>query len=183
MTEPHETPKPEFEWEFEFDAKKMTQDEFARQYPHPFLIQRASESEGTAALSYATQIGIPVIKPGQEPKTSSQPTHQDRGRVYRVVKRKGMPFDHMITVGRAGNNDIQLASPTVSKFHAYFQRDPGGGFTLTDAGSTNGSKVNGTALAQSQKVSLNDGDWLLLGKDVHLVFREPKGFHALLRGK
>lgn len=63
-----------------------------------------------------------------------------------VVKRPGAnPFSLMVTIGRAANNDIQISFSEISKFHAYLTRGEGH-WTLTDAGSTNGTFLGGSRL-------------------------------------
>ena len=51
----------------------------------------------------------------------------------------------MVTVGRAINNDIVLPYEDISKCHAFFVSKPEG-WSLMDAGSTNGTFVRGKKL-------------------------------------
>jgi len=54
-------------------------------------------------------------------------------------------FPDMITVGRTNNNDMVVADVSVSRFHAFFQlRDDG--VALADAGSRNGTTIDGDKL-------------------------------------
>jgi hypothetical protein len=67
-------------------------------------------------------------------------------------------FPAMITVGRTANNDIVLADVTISKLHAFFQTTAGQ-LELCDAGSRNGTFVDGRRLAgrgKGEKVKLGD---------------------------
>jgi pSer/pThr/pTyr-binding forkhead associated (FHA) protein len=52
---------------------------------------------------------------------------------------------NFISVGRTGNNDVVLIDTTLSKFHAFF-REENGVITLMDAGSRNGTTVDGVAV-------------------------------------
>ncbi|NNJ09582.1 FHA domain-containing protein [Chloroflexales bacterium ZM16-3] len=70
------------------------------------------------------------------------------------------PNDPQITIGRAGC-DVVLENPQVSRFHAQIDRAPGGGAILRDAGSTNGTFVNGQRLAGSH--TLRSGDVIQIG--------------------
>ena len=54
-------------------------------------------------------------------------------------------FPSMITLGRTHNNDIVIDDVQVSKFHAFFKID-GDRIELHDAGSSNGTQVNGARL-------------------------------------
>src|SRR4051812_2174889 len=64
-------------------------------------------------------------KTDKMPATSLEDTHEDarsgddrasapESDVFFIVKTPRNPFAHMITVGRAGNNDLQIDDPTVS---------------------------------------------------------------------
>lgn len=65
-----------------------------------------------------------------------------------------------VTVGRGVENTIVLAGPRVSRHHCTFHRMPGGGFRLVDAGSRNGTRVNGEMIAQK---ILRPGDRIDIG--------------------
>jgi pSer/pThr/pTyr-binding forkhead associated (FHA) protein len=61
---------------------------------------------------------------------------------------------HRITVGRSLESDVVIGDETVSKTHAFFQRDPSGpGLALADAGSMNGTWVAGQRLASSGRAT------------------------------
>jgi pSer/pThr/pTyr-binding forkhead associated (FHA) protein len=65
-----------------------------------------------------------------------------------------------VTIGRHPESDIFLDDITVSRRHAEIHRTPGG-FTVSDAGSLNGTYVNRALVEQA---SLVDGDELQVGK-------------------
>jgi pSer/pThr/pTyr-binding forkhead associated (FHA) protein len=69
------------------------------------------------------------------------------------------------TIGRLPECDVTLDDPSVSRRHARIQRK-GSGWAVEDLGSTNGLKVNGTKVSESDLV---DGDRLVLGS-VQLLF-------------
>lgn len=55
--------------------------------------------------------------------------------------------EERISVGRARNKDIVLRDGSVSKFHAWFEVDDGtGAVQLADAGSKNGTSIDGERL-------------------------------------
>ena len=70
-----------------------------------------------------------------------------------------------VTLGRLPECDVTLDDPSVSRRHARIARS-GESWSITDLDSTNGLKVNGTKVGESDLV---DGDRLQLGS-VQLVF-------------
>jgi len=70
--------------------------------------------------------------------------------------------DELVTVGRAGDCDLVLADPTVSKHHFELRRQ-GLQIVLVDLGSTNGTRVNGVGIRERV---LADGDEIRLGATV-----------------
>ncbi|HHH30505.1 MAG TPA: FHA domain-containing protein, partial [Polyangiaceae bacterium] len=78
-----------------------------------------------------------------------------------------------VTVGRSGDVDLTLVEGMVSRRHAVF-RVAGGELTIEDAGSTNGTFVNGDKI---RKRSLQEGDRVLIGTTIlKVVFsRLPLG--------
>jgi hypothetical protein len=99
--------------------------------------------------------------------------------VFPVVKNQENAFGRGITVGRTGNNDVVLDDGTVSRFHAWFQRETEGRYVLTDAGSKNGSFVSGVRLAPRRPAPVTDGSRLRFGQ-VELTFYLSNGFSKLL---
>jgi pSer/pThr/pTyr-binding forkhead associated (FHA) protein len=71
----------------------------------------------------------------------------DRGRVYREV---AIP----VSIGREEGNSLRLNDERVSRFHAKVQLD-GDDYILTDLESTNGTRVNGTAV-QIRRLRIGD---------------------------
>ncbi len=99
--------------------------------------------------------------------------------VFPVVKNQENAFGRGITVGRTGNNDVVLDDGTVSRFHAWFQRETGGRYVLTDAGSKNGSYVAGVRLAPRRPSPVVDGTRLRFGQ-VEVTFYLASGFTKVL---
>src|SRR6516165_8547522 len=81
----------------------------------------------------------------------------DRGRVYREVS---VP----VSIGREEGNSLRLNDERVSRFHAKVQLD-GDDYILTDLESTNGTRVNGTAV---QIRRLRIGDRIGVGRSLLL---------------
>jgi pSer/pThr/pTyr-binding forkhead associated (FHA) protein len=70
-----------------------------------------------------------------------------------------------VTVGRATENQIVLTHGTVSRRHAWL-REEAGGWLVADAGSANGTFVNGQRLTAPRP--LNHGDVVSFGKQEFL---------------
>lgn len=90
------------------------------------------------------------------------------------------PFAHMVTVGRANNNDVILKSKLVSKFHAYF-RQLGKSWSLCDASSSNGTFLNGTKLAPERSRPVKSGDQVGFGKEIATLFFLPEALFELVQ--
>ena len=90
-------------------------------------------------------------------------------------------FGMMITMGRAPNNDLTIPDKRVSKFHGYF-RASGAAWSLTDARSTNGTKLDGVRLEASKPYPLASGARLELSGAIEARFFLPAELHAFLAG-
>jgi hypothetical protein len=101
--------------------------------------------------------------------------------VATVAKRPGSNvFTAMVTIGRARNNDIELNSSTVSKFHAYVTLEQEGPM-LVDAGSTFGTFLLDHRLApRRERHPLRSGDVVRIGS-VAMTFLDARSFYAHLR--
>jgi pSer/pThr/pTyr-binding forkhead associated (FHA) protein len=148
-------------------AHKKSREQFAAAFPEPvFVVEPFAESAGGPG-KFGTIAG---------PGGSGQETS-----VARIKKRPGVnAFDMMVTIGRARNNDIEIRSQDVSKFHAYVMFTNGEA-SITDAGSTYGTFVKGKQLkAREDRERLNPGDEVRLGS-VIMRFHTPASFYDYLR--
>ena len=74
---------------------------------------------------------------------------------------------HIVTVGRASGNDVVIPDPSVSRKHALMKRGEGGAFLMLDAGSSNGTTVNGNSVlsrGHGPPSELKPGDDVQLGR-------------------
>src|SRR3954467_6922127 len=81
----------------------------------------------------------------------------DKGRLFR-----DLPIP--VTIGREEGNGLRLNDERVSRFHAKVQMEDGD-VILTDLDSTNGTRVNGTAI---QIRRLRPGDQVAIGRSMLL---------------
>ena len=77
-----------------------------------------------------------------------------------------------ITIGRSDERTICLKDPTVSTLHCKITRTEDGKLIIADAGSTNGTKVNGTPLTAEH--ILQNGDTVKIGAFELLYDSEDK---------
>jgi len=85
-----------------------------------------------------------------------------------------------VTVGRAPENDVVVKDATLSRTHLAFDRGPGGAWRVRDAGSSNGTLLEGSALGTAP-VELRSGAALQAG-NVRFTYYDPAGLHFRLRG-
>ncbi len=157
---------------------KLSASEFARAYPRPALhLVIKARSRGGARTDKST-------KERSFERTAEIPpegSHTDRynDRIAFLDKREGNPFPHMISVGRALNNDLVIVLSTISKLHGYFlaERDS---WSFIDHRSRNGTRINDEALPPSERRPVADGDRIRLGLELQAVFLLPPSLHYFL---
>ena len=147
------------------DVWNLSAEAFEKQHGSAFLLMSAAELKQPTGPR-ATQVrGLP-----SDDRASEHTAHLSL-RVFPVVRteRSIVPF---ITLGRTKNNDVVLPEVTVSRFHAFFKQSADGRMALQDAGSTNGTAVNGRPVPVQGKgapIQLKSGDNLRFGS-VELTF-------------
>lgn len=142
---------------------------------------RLSEAAFTAAHPHA----VLVLDPFQaqlEAEFSTQPGRaRQQGHLRAVVElRKRLeadPFKLMVTIGRGKQNDICIPAPEISKFHAYFMLNRS---TLSDAGSTFGTCLEGEPLEPRTPTPLASGARLRMGP-IPMQYWAPRELYDHLR--
>ena len=148
-------------------AKSMTADAFTLRYPHPFLFGREVLEE---EFRFSTLVTEESSVDGQKRSEAQAGTDVFRIRHWVIAVRKApqAPAQDRIFLGRSETNDICVPHKTVSKLHAYFQRDPAVAtkWQVVDTGSANGTKHNGMRIPPRAKVTIVDGDTICFGRCV-----------------
>jgi predicted component of type VI protein secretion system len=85
------------------------------------------------------------------------------------------------TIGRMDTCIVMVKDPSVSKLHAKLRWSVSAGACLVrDAGSMNGTFVNGVPLARNQEIQLQDGDALSFG-DAQFLYLRTETLYTHLR--
>lgn len=164
-------------------AAERSQAEFASAFPFPFLVGAAIDKpvtgptqtlRGDAAATLAALRKQTAVDRLTNPKLET--------RMVLAVRKIQGSFPSMITVGRTKNNDVVIADPLVSKFHAYF-RQLDGAWLLADAGSVNGTRIGDIELPKrGQPQPVQWGERIAFG-DCVLTFLDPAGAWSALRAR
>ena len=168
---------------YQAELKAKGRESFLHAYPYPFLVFREHLETVGGWEDFVTgpiHLGGLKTTSREEP---SEPVDDDptEPSVRRIAKAPGNPWLSRISVGRAGNNDLVVPSGSVSKLHAHFTIAEGSVVQLTDTGSQNGTKVNGSVLKSGVATALRAGDEISFG-DVRAVFHTADTFADYLGG-
>ncbi len=135
--------------------------------------ERTAVQPGVHLLSYNTVLhpggpiaGGTLLSPSdQAQKALSRRLRRGLQFVVPLRKRAAIKsaFQKRISVGRATNQDIVLRDASVSKSHAWFEVDEGGVFHVADAGSTNGTKIEGRAIEPRATTPVEPGHVITFG--------------------
>lgn len=79
-------------------------------------------------------------------------------------KERNININKMISIGRDEANDIVIRNdPLVSRKHALIEKE-GSDYYVMDKGSTNGTYVNNNPIASCDRVRVQSGDIITVGK-------------------
>ncbi|MDC3379164.1 FHA domain-containing protein [Planctomycetota bacterium] len=154
---------------FRMRASSEPEAQFMEHCPRDVLVIREVVSEQDSE-GFLTQRGAGRRMPGLD-------------WVVALQKREGAnPFSHMVTIGRAENNDVILQSSSVSKFHAYLTEVDGERF-IADAGSSLGTFLGPERLVPRKAVKLPRGETLRLGESLVTYCTAADLLDRLLSGR
>ena len=122
--------------------------------PRPQAMPRQAAPQQAANTVMFAGAGVP----GQQP---AQPQQASRARLIDTAANRAIDLaSARVTLGRESRNDITIPDINVSRTHAEISLSPQGAWVITDLGSTNGTYVNGRAVASQP---LNEGDRIAMG--------------------
>lgn len=99
--------------------------------------------------------------------------------VHPLKKLRPGPFASTVLIGRSGSNDVCILHGSVSKLHARAALQPDGTWLLSDAGSSNGTVVQGKVLAARETRTLTPGMLIAIGA-CHFTVVDAVRFHEIL---
>ncbi|MCK6591007.1 MAG: FHA domain-containing protein [Polyangiaceae bacterium] len=181
--------------EYNADRLRLTKEAFLTKHSAPVLLHRweapDDDTEYASTTAHISMIDLParpdVARP-TEPLAAlgitTKITNANDVVIFPIVKRQsGGVLQDRISVGRNRNADIHLPFRRISKFHAFFtSMQNGAKYFITDAGSTNGTFLNGRRLPAGRSVEVNDRA-LIHFSQFMFVFFMPNAFYSLLIGE
>ncbi len=138
----------------------------------PFvLVGSTRRDDEESGWSFATQAVRPI-------DVGSAGSRLDGSTVHPLRKR-GSTFAGTILVGRSSSNDVCIEDSTISKLHARIRLDTDG-FWLEDAGSRNGTFVEGERV-RTEEAQVYPGDTVRFGTCSFMVQSTPRFLDLLAR--
>lgn len=142
------------------DAKSLVADEFEDRHGAGFLLLSATGLKPDKGVS-STEMILLDDEPGAGERTAGVTIL-----AFPLRPASGV-HTHLVTAGRTSKNDVVIPDISVSRFHAYFKCGADGTWQVLDAGSTNGTTVNGRSVATKgagAPTDLKPGDSVRLGQ-------------------
>lgn len=157
------------------DCRRFSKEGFVKAHPSPCLVVTVMEESGDRWRAFRTT----SVDGRSLAKRADLPFAADAYRILKVTKTADNPWRNRISVGRARNNDMVIRDRSVSKLHAHFNLDDDGTTSLTDAGSRNGTRVNGEKIQGTEGIALKAGDEVRIGR-VDAVYNDSEHFFDFL---
>jgi hypothetical protein len=148
-------------------------DKFLKSIDSPLLFWAAAGTLKAEQVWTSTMPGIKALAP-----RAGDPL------LFELKKSEGKSnvFQMGVTVGRIDSNDIAVDDVSISRFHAYFQKDKNGDWNLIDAESKNGTWVGPLKLAPNARAKLVDETPIRFG-NVDMVFLMLDGLLKRIKGQ
>lgn len=157
-------------------TRGYTVESFVAEFLYPFLLFHQPDGVAAEPWSFNTKALTGSVSP-EAP--AGAPSGAELYEVFPVRKGLGNPWPDRVSVGRARNSDIVLLDPSVSKLHAHFIDGGRAGFSLVDANSRNGTRVNNEQLVANVARPVASGELLIFGA-AELTFLSARDFFSFL---
>ena len=159
-------------------TQDMSDEDFQAEYPYPFLVKETTDDaiplpSGDRATTRLRTVSAPV----------GDGFMQGDVWTYPVCPRDPENFNGVVGVGRDPSMDVVINDGSISTEHAHFTlefEDEAPVVYVQDAGSSNGTFVNGDKLEPSTPKRLSSQDSLRFGPAVKLQFFEAEDFFQFL---
>jgi hypothetical protein len=148
--------------QYQQDAARLSADEFDSRHGGAFLLLSATSLKHPKSGT-ATEVNLLDFGDADE---AGERTAGLAVQVF-PIRAASESLMHLMTVGRTSRNDLTIPDISVSRFHAFFRRSPDNRFQLQDAGSTNGTTVNGISVCTKEAgppTDLDTGDNIRFGQ-------------------
>lgn len=141
---------------------------FARAFPHDWILWEPGAWKAPASTTHLLS-----------PSTSPAPSKAGEALALALEPR---PDGAPLKLGRGAECDAIINDGTLSQVHLVFMRSPDNkGWTVRDANSRNGSKLDGVKLEPGKPASLSNGSRLVAAQ-VSFTFYNSAGMLARLKG-
>ncbi len=141
---------------------------FSRAYPHPWLLRESKPRHPARAEGATLLMPKRAVAVGEDLALA-------------IALEPARAGATQVTLGRGHACDLELEDGTLSQLHCVFLKSADG-WRVEDLGSTNGTWVNGTRLADRAPVSLADGTRIQAAQ-VLLTFHDSLGLWRRLEAE
>lgn len=163
--------------DFGEELRRLGATAFERHHDTPVLVVRGRAGQLADGTQSDGGAGTQVSTPGNlDPRDLVL-----LERVFPIAKGRGRADGEAVTLGRTIVNDIVIADASVSKRHCTFEVGPGR-VHVKDAGSRNGTQVDGMRLETGNPTPLRDGVLIVIGRFA-VTFHTATGFIDFLEKK
>ena len=151
------------------DARSLAPDEFQARHGNSFLLFTAKQLAG-----HKSESSTNLLLDGDDDEPAGRTANL--AVVVYPLRPRDSAQGSMVTLGRESRQDVVIPDMSVSRFHAFAKPGPDGALVLQDAGSTNGTTVNGESVlttAAGPPRRLEPGDNVRLGH-IELTFTDAR---------
>jgi hypothetical protein len=152
------------------DARSLAPDAFAARHGNGFLLFTAKRLDGPESTNSTKLMLDDGDREAPDGRTAGLAV------VVYPMRSRDPSKGPIVTLGRDSKQDVVIPDMSVSRFHAFAKPGPDGALLLQDAGSTNGTTVNGQSVLTAgagPARRLGPGDNVRLGH-IELTFTDAR---------